>query len=286
MNIDKEILRGYLLEDTARGDITSDAIVSDRESYAEIHAKDSGIICGLAEAAFIFGYTGTSVVLTATDGDKVAPGRKLMEISGDAKSILLAERTALNIIGRMSGIATKTNKIVRKAQTINPGIRIAGTRKTSPGARAIDKKAIATGGGDPHRYDLSDAFLIKDNHLAVCSATEAIRKAREYSVYKKIEIEAETPTAALDSAKAGADIIMLDNMKPEKVSEALEMIKGSGLRNKVLIEISGGIDSKNFEDYAVLDIDIISMGALTHSVRNFDVSLEMKPGVKNFKIKI
>lgn len=286
MYIDREILKGYLLEDTGRGDITSDAIVPDRDSYAEIYAKDTGIICGLEEAAFIFDYAGAAAVLTAADGDKVAAGRKLMEIRGKARAILLAERTALNIIGRMSGIATKTERVARKARSVNSGIRIAGTRKTSPGARAIDKKAIAVGGGDPHRYDLSDAFLIKDNHLAVCPAGEAIRKAREYSAYKKIEIEAESPTAALEAAKAGADIIMLDNMNPEKVSEALDLINEAGLRNEVFIEISGGINGKNLEEYAALDIDIISMGALTHSVKNFDVSLEMKPGVKNFIVKI
>jgi len=286
MNIDRDILTGYLLEDTARGDITSDAVIPDNDSYAEINAKDNGIICGLEEAAFLFGYAGATVVLTAADGERVSAGRKLMEIRGKAKAILLAERTALNIIGRMSGIATKTDAMVRKARSINEEIRIAGTRKTSPGARAIDKKAVAVGGGDPHRYDLSDAFLIKDNHLAVCPAGEAIRKAREYSAYKKIEIETESPAEALAAAEAGADIIMLDNREPAEISKASMMIKDAGLRDRVLIEVSGGINSKNFESYAALDIDIISMGALTHSVRNFDVSLAMKPGVKNFTVKI
>ncbi|WP_421909690.1 carboxylating nicotinate-nucleotide diphosphorylase [Methanolacinia petrolearia] len=286
MRINREILTGYLLEDTERGDLTSDVVVPDIDSYAEIVSKDDGIICGLEETAFLFGYAGAKVVLTASDGERVSAGRKLMEIRGKAKAVLLVERTALNIIGRMSGIATKTDIIVRKARSVNPKIRIAGTRKTSPGARAIDKKAIVAGGGDPHRYDLSDAFLIKDNHLAVCPAADAIRKAKEYSAYKKIEIEAESPADALADAKAGADIIMLDNMTPEKVSAALGLITDAGLRGRVCIEISGGIDAKNFEDYAALDIDVISMGALTHSVRNFDVSLDMKPGVKNFTVKI
>ena len=286
MDINRETLTGYLLEDTIRGDITSDVIVPDTESYAEIFAKDNGIICGLEEAAFIFEYSGASAVLTASDGESVSAGKKLMEIRGKAKAILLAERTALNIIGRMSGIATKTDIVTRKARSVNPRIRIAGTRKTSPGARAIDKKAILVGGGDPHRYDLSDAFLIKDNHLAVCPAEEAIKKAKAYSAYKKVEIEAESPADALAVAKAGADIIMLDNMEPSAVSETLKLITDAGLREKVYIEISGGVDGKNFEAYAALDIDIISMGALTHSVKNFDVSLDMKPGVKNFTVKI
>ena len=286
MYIDREILKGYLIEDTGKGDITSEALIPDTDSYAEIYAKDNGVISGLEEAAFIFGYAGAQAVLTASDGETVTAGRKIMEIRGKAKAILLAERTALNIIGRMSGIATKTNRLVRKIHSLNSAVRVAGTRKTAPGARAIDKKAIAAGGGDPHRFDLSDAFLIKDNHLVLCGAAEAIRKAREYSAYKKIEIETETPAEALAAAKAGADIIMLDNMEPGQVSEASMLITNAGLRDQVIIEISGGINGNSLESYAVLDIDIISMGALTHSVRNFDVSLEMKPGVRNFKIKV
>lgn len=286
MHIDRDILIGYLREDTGRGDITSEVIVHDIDSYAEIIAKSDGIISGLEEAAFIFGYAGAEAVLTAADGERVATGKKLMEIRGKGRSILLAERTALNIIGRMSGVATKTNRIAEKVRSINPDARIAGTRKTSPGARAIDKKAIAAGGGDPHRFDLSDAFLIKDNHLALCPAPEAIRKAREFSLYKKIEIEAESPADALTAARAGADIIMLDNMTPEEISETLKLLSAEGLREKISIEVSGRIDEDNIEAYSGLDIDSISMGALTHSVENFDVSLEMKPGVKNFRIQI
>lgn len=280
IKIDPDILKGYLLEDTGRGDITSEAVVPDVPCSAVIIAKAEGIISGLAEASFIFGFAGAEAVPVVEDGSPVTPGTKVMDVRGKAKAVLIAERTALNIIGRMSGIATKTSRISNMVSSVNPGVRIAGTRKTSPGARAIDKKAIIAGGGDPHRFDLSDAFLIKDNHLTLCPSAEAVRRARNFSAYKKIEVEAETPEEALEAAEAGADIIMLDNMDPATVAAALAIINTAGLREKICIEVSGGLSEVSVLSYAVLDIDLISMGSLTHSVENFDVSLDIDPAAR------
>lgn len=190
------------------------------------------------------------------------------------------ERTALNIIGRMSGIATETRKLVEKVRKVNPRVKVAGTRKSL--LRLIDKRAIMIGGGEPHRFSLSDAILIKDNHLALVPLEEAIKRAKEFSVYKVVEVEVENLEDAVKAAKAGADVIMLDNMKPQEIKEVIEKLRELGLRDGVKIEVSGGITPENIEEYAKLDVDVISLGYLTHSVRNFDVSLEIvKPRVSS-----
>ncbi|WOF17172.1 carboxylating.nicotinate-nucleotide diphosphorylase [Methanoplanus sp. FWC-SCC4] len=281
-----EKLLSFLEEDISGGDITSEAVVPDVIASAVIVAKETGIIAGLKEAKILFEYFGLSVKIPVSDGSPVKQGDVVMEILGKAAAILTVERTALNIIGRMSGIATKTRKLSLAVSKQNPDVKIAGTRKTAPGLREFDKKAIILGGGDPHRYNLSDGYLIKDNHLMLCPLKEAIKKAREYTKYKKIEVEVESVKDAMTAADAGADIIMFDNMAPESISEALEELKGMGVRDFLTVEVSGGITEENILSYAGLGIDIISLGALTHSVRNFDVSLDMKPGLQKVKINI
>jgi nicotinate-nucleotide pyrophosphorylase (carboxylating) len=218
-----------------------------------------------------------SVAHPVHDGDSVCQNTSILLLTGDAKKILLVERTALNIIGRMSGIATQTRKIVDIVSAVNPGCRVAGTRKTCPGLRILDKKAIKMGGGDPHRMSLSDGILIKDNHLALVPLRSAILAAKKGSAYKKIEIEVETPENALSAAKAGADIIMLDNMSPGQISRTLSILKSEGLRDRVIIELSGGIDEISLLAYAQIGVDVISLGVLTHSVKNFSVNLEIIP---------
>lgn len=180
----------------------------------------------------------------------------------------------------MSGIATETRKLVEKVRKVNPRVKVAGTRKSL--LRLIDKRAIMIGGGEPHRFSLSDAILIKDNHLALVPLEEAIKRAKEFSVYKVVEVEVENLEDAVKAAKAGADVIMLDNMKPQEIKEVIEKLRELGLRDGVKIEVSGGITPENIEEYAKLDVDVISLGYLTHSVRNFDVSLEIvKPRVSS-----
>jgi nicotinate-nucleotide pyrophosphorylase (carboxylating) len=211
------------------------------------------------------------------DGDSVKRGDVILAVSGPAKKILLIERTTLNILGRMSGIATQTRQMAAIVRAKNPSCRVAGTRKTCPGFRRFDKRAVQIGGGDPHRTTLSDGILIKDNHLVLVPLEEALEAARSYSAYRKIEVEVESTTDALKAASGGADIIMLDNMTPAQVRETLEVLSKNGLRDRVTIEISGGIDETTLGEYAACGVDVISMGALTHTVRNFSLSLEILP---------
>ena len=211
------------------------------------------------------------------DGAEVSSGTVLAEISGKARDILSVERTALNILMRMSGIATLTRKLVKMIREAGLDVRVAATRKTAPGLRFFDKKAVMIGGGDPHRFRLDDAILIKDNHIRIAGGIkEAIRRARlATSFSKKIEVEAQTEEEALEAANLGADIIMLDNMTLDEAERTLKKLQDAGLRNSVLIEISGGISENNLLDYARLKPDVISLGFLTHSVKAVDISLEV-----------
>ncbi|MDI3475277.1 MAG: hypothetical protein PWQ79_588 [Thermococcaceae archaeon] len=264
----------FIEEDAPFGDITSEAVIpEDVKAKAIIIAKGDGVIAGVEEAKALFEHFGVKVSVKKHDGERVKKGDVILQLEGNARKILLVERTALNVMGRMSGIATEVRRLVDKVKAMNPKVRIAGTRKTL--LKPIDKRAILIGGGEPHRFSLSDAILIKDNHLALVPLEEAIKRAKEFSVYKVVEVEVENLEDALKAARAGADVIMLDNMKPEEIEKVLEALKRERLRDKVKIEVSGGITPENITEYARLDIDVISLGYLTHSVRNFDVSLEV-----------
>ena len=270
-----EYLLKFIGEDAPSGDVTSDAIVPDVTCRAVIRAEQEGIVAGLLEAAALFSHFGVDVTQDTCDGDTVKAGKILLSLSGEARKILLVERTALNIVGRMSGIATQTRTFVALAKAENPCCRVAGTRKTCPGLRALDKKAVALGGGDPHRWGLSDGVLIKDNHLVLVPIHEAIRRAKAASMYRKIEVEVETADDALAAARAGADILLLDNMTTDNVRYTLHELEQAGIRDRVTIELSGGITGETIREYARTGADIISLGTLTHSVRNFSVTLEI-----------
>jgi nicotinate-nucleotide pyrophosphorylase (carboxylating) len=272
-----DYLLHFIEEDAPAGDVTSDAVIPDITCDAVIRAEQDGIIAGLFEAGELFSHFGVSVKYHVKDGDTVFGNDPLLELSGDAKKILLVERTALNIIGRMSGIATQTKKMADIVSAVNPSCRIAATRKTCPGFQALDKKAVMIGGGHPHRMNLSDGILIKDNHLALVPLGIAIQAAKKSAASKKIEVEVETPENALFAVKAGADIIMLDNMSPGQIARTIRELKSEGLRDHVIIELSGGIDENSLTRYATLDVDLISLGLLTHSVKNFSVNLEIIP---------
>ena len=192
-----EYLLQFIREDAPFGDATSDAIIPDISCHAVIRAEQAGTIAGLEEAAMLFSHYGVDVERRVSDGDRVKQGHTLLALSGRAKMILLVERTALNIIGRMSGIATQTRAMADIVAAEDPRCRVAGTRKTCPGFRALDKKAVVLGGGDPHRTNLSDGILIKDNHLALVPLVDAIRSAKMISAYKKVEVEVETTDDAL-----------------------------------------------------------------------------------------
>ena len=267
----------FLEEDVPCGDVTSDAIIGDISCTAVIRAEQDGIISGVAEAEALFSYAGVLVKSSKKEGAGICSGDVILTLEGDAKKILIIERTALNILGRMSGIATQTRKMVTIVSSVNSRCRIASTRKTCPGLRILDKKAVVAGRGDPHRMNLSDGILVKDNHLALVSLIDAIREAKNASLYKKIEVEVENRADAVAAATAGADIILLDNMTPDQITGTLADLKRKDLRDRVIIELSGGIDEDSLRKYASLDVDVISMGSLTHSVKNFSLNLEIQP---------
>lgn len=264
----------FLSEDLGtKGDITSTALFANQLARATIIAKQDCVVAGLQEAYLVFQKTKATATIIATDGASIKSGITVMQIRGPARSILKGERLALNIIGRMSGIATETKKLVKRCQKINPKVTIAATRKTTPGFRSFEKKAIILGGGEPHRYGLYDAVLIKDNHLKLIGSIEAaIKKIKRKLPDNIIEIEVENETDALTAATMNVASIMLDNMTPvagKNIARKIRMINP-----EILIEVSGGITIKNIENYASF-ADRISLGCLTHSVKNIDFSLEI-----------
>jgi nicotinate-nucleotide pyrophosphorylase (carboxylating) len=269
------MLERFLEEDAPFGDVTSEAVVPEIRCRAEIVVHEDGIIAGMEEAVALLSSLGLELQNLVSDGSRVKSGTRILEITGPASTILLAERTILNILGRMSGIATYTRRIVDHVQAINPQCRIASTRKTAPGLRILDKKAVMLGGGDSHRFSLSDMILIKDNHLSLMPLRKAVDRAREQSPYRRVEIEVTTPAMAEEAARLGVSIIMLDNMSPKQIAKTLHLLEEKGLRKGVIIEASGGITEENISAYASLSIDVISMGSLTHSAPVLNLGLEI-----------
>ncbi len=268
-------IQEYLKEDLGSGDITSDLVIPpDELARGKVMCKEDCVVAGLEEASVVFKELGAKTVRIAEDGSEARKGDVVLEVVGTARAILAGERLALNFIMRMSGIATLVNGLAKRARKVNPEVRIAATRKTTPGFREFEKKAVMLGGGDPHRSGLYDAVLIKDNHIRIAGGVaEALRRARRGSFTKKVEIEVETPEDARVAAQEGADIIMLDNFGPEKVKTAAAELKG--INPEVLIEASGGIRPEEIERYAE-GADIISLGWLTHSVKSIDFSMEIE----------
>lgn len=271
-------LEAFLEEDIGLGDITTEAVILEEvQIEAVITAKASGILAGVSEASGIFRIPNCKVKLLKHDGEHVRVGEKILQLTGDAPSILTRERVVLNIIMRMSGIATLTSKFVEASKKVDPKVRISCTRKTAPGLRLLDKKAVQLGGGDTHRLRLDDCVLIKDNHLRIVGSVEkAVKLARKrVSFTKKIEVEISNLSDAVQAVNAGADIIMLDNLSPKQVGKIVRELTARELRDKVTIEASGGISLDNVARYAKTGVDVLSVGALTHSAKALDVSLEI-----------
>ncbi|MBM3898230.1 MAG: carboxylating nicotinate-nucleotide diphosphorylase [Thaumarchaeota archaeon] len=269
----------FLEEDYRRGDITTDAVIAKGQTAdAEIIAKEDCVVAGLAEVLFFMKQKGLKNEQKVSDGKLVTKGTVVAKVSGDARELLALERVSLNIISHLSGIATATSKAVSIAEKAREGVRIAATRKTTPGLRLLEKKAVMLGGGDPHRVDLQDMVLIKNNHIEVVgSVKKAVLLAkRKVSFSKKIEIEVSSIQDAVEAAKAGADIIMLDNMRPAEIRNAVSELRRQNLREKIEIEASGGINFDNLAHYAKSGADIISMGMLTHSARSIDFSMRFR----------
>ena len=274
----QEKLLDLLMEDVGMGDITTEAVIpSNVEVEAQIVVKEALVPAGMPEMKALLELVGAEVIDSVEEGVEVPAGTILADIRGEVRAILMAERTLLNILMRMCGIATATRRLVRKVEEAGFKVRIAATRKTAPGLRYFDKRAVVVGGGDSHRFRLDDAIIIKDNHIAlVGDVEEAVRRARSSTSFtKKIEVEVQTIEEAVRAAQAGADIVMFDNMEPEEVEKTLEALKQKSLRDRVLVEVSGGVNEGNVLQYAKLGPDIISSGAITHSVKSANISLEV-----------
>jgi nicotinate-nucleotide pyrophosphorylase (carboxylating) len=272
-----DTIRHALVEDGANYDITTLSTVPEgRQASASIIARKEGVIAGLEVAIATFRELDSQIVVErlAKDGDTVYAGQVLASLSGSARSILSAERVAMNFLGHLSGIATLTAQCVHAIQGTTT--RILDTRKTMPGLRSLEKEAVRLGGGHNHRFGLNDGVLIKDNHIkAAGGILEAVTAARRLAPHLlKVEVECETLAEVQQALDAGADVVLLDNMATEMMSEAVEMVRRKN--PNVLIEASGniGTNTARLAAVAATGVDFISLGALTHSAPNFDVSLE------------
>lgn len=272
----RDQIRRWLAEDIGSGDVTTMATVpAGHSSRGIIHAKESGILAGLPLAAMVFGVVDGSLVFDArvSDGDRVERGTVIAVVEGSTHSILTGERLALNLMQRLSGIATTTRTYV-DAVAGYPA-RIADTRKTTPGHRTLEKYAVRIGGGYNHRFGLYDAVMIKDNHIkAAGGITEAVRAARSRIPHTmSVEVEAESVEQAEEAARAGAQIVMFDNMGPDAMKEAAARVKA--IAPHVILEASGGMLPEKAAAAAASGVDVISVGGLTHSFRALDISLDL-----------
>jgi len=268
-NSKKQLLQ-FLAEDIGKEDITSN-LLPKKKITVKIISRENAIVAGTQYAKEIFRIKGCNSRIMIKDGSKIKPNQTVMTITGNAGNILTCERTALNLLTRMSGIATQTNTLVKK---IPKKTKLYATRKTAPGLRYFDKEAVEIGGGGKHRLTLDEMVMIKDNHIAVGnSLLSLIRKAKKK--YKKFEVEVENTSDAIIAAKEGATIIMLDNFTSTQIKKTIQVLKNQKLRNNVMLEASGGINSKNISKYGQTGVDLISVGSITNSVKGIDMSLEI-----------
>lgn len=266
-------LRPFLEEDVGCGDITAEIFLPDRNGKAIITCEQDAVVAGLDEAITVFAIMGASAKPLVHDGDTVPPGTVVLEIAGTLKALMTCERTALNFLMRMSGIATLTRSICNKVHTADPDLRIAATRKTTPGFRFFEKKAVSLGGGWPHRFGLYDMVMIKDNHIAAVGGLEHIGELmKNVPEGIKVEIEVLNTEEGLEAAHYGADIIMADHFSPQNTKKLREEIKR--INPKILVEASGNITSANVEEYAGC-ADIVSLGELTHSPKAVHFSMDL-----------
>ncbi len=276
-----ETVNRALNEDVGRGDITSRSIVrSGLNARGSFIAKQDLVLAGLEIADLVFGWFDEyiQIELTVADGDEIKSGKIFARVIGDAQMLLSAERVALNFLQHLSGIATVTRQYVQAIAGVKA--KIVDTRKTTPGLRMLEKYAVSVGGGSNHRMGLDDGVLIKDNHLAMAGGVaEAVRRAREVVGHlHKIEVEVATLEQVKEALDARADILLLDNMTPETVQQAVRIARErEGDDHRTLIEASGGINLSNLRQYAEAGVDLISIGALTHSAPSVDISFKIRP---------
>ena len=279
MRIEK-FLEEFLDEDVGHGDITTEALVDSRATATgSVICKERAVIAGLSESLLLLGLVGCWGKPGTQEGQEVPAGTVILEITGPARALLKVERTLLNLLSHMSGVATATAELVAIVKRSGSSARIACTRKTLPGLRYFEKRAVELGGGDTHRLRLDDAVLIKDNHLELAGPiSDAVRKSKaKASFTKKVEVEVTTPEQAVEAAKAGADIILLDNMTVPQVRKSLGLLEAKEVRGRILIEVSGGITKEKVASYAIKGVDVISVGSITDSAMAIDMSLDLHP---------
>ena len=265
MRVTDRKVEEWLREDVGHRDVTNHV---PGETTGRLVAKEAGVAAGLDAAEAVFDYLDVDAERTVEPGDRIEPGETILAVEGSAESVLRGERVAVNIAGHASGVATKTRRAVDAASGVSDDVAMAGTRKTTPGLRGVEKRAIAAGGGDTHRLTLSGMVMVKDNHVAEMGLEAAISHFQDRKSFAtKIEVEVERPEDGVRAAEAGADIVLLDNMSPDEVRESVEM-----LPDGVLAEASGGIGIADVPEYAATGVDVISMGSLTHSATSIDLS--------------
>lgn len=266
----------WLQEDVGIWDETSRALFGEEmKVVGRVVSNSFGVVACVNEIKDFLGRVGFEVTVLKKDGDEVKPKDIVMEIRGDAKKLFELERLILNLLAHSSGVATETKKLVDATKGFE--VKIAATRKTLPGLRYFEKRAVLIGGGDPHRFNLDDSILIKDNHIKVVgSVKEAIRRAKSRTSFvKKVEVEVGSPEDALEAARAGADIIMLDNVTAEDAKKAVRLLEEAGIRERVILEVSGGIKLENAREYASTGVDVLSSGYITISAQALDFSMEV-----------
>jgi nicotinate-nucleotide pyrophosphorylase (carboxylating) len=269
----REAVERALAEDlTPLGDLTSAVLPQDLIATAEIVPRKPGVLAGRLCAAETFAAVDATITAEwhADDGDELAAGAPLGTVSGPLPSILTAERTALNFLGHLSGIATLTRRFAEAARPA----KVWDTRKTTPGLRSLEKAAVRAGGGANHRGNLTDWVLLKDNHVALFGITEAVQRARALWPARTVEVECDTIDQVAEAIAAGADLVMLDNMEPEQVRECVALNDG-----RVLLEVSGGITLENVRGYGDTGVDLISTGSITNSAPVLDIGLDIRPGM-------
>jgi nicotinate-nucleotide pyrophosphorylase (carboxylating) len=269
-------LERFVFEDLGEWDDSS-TLIPDIDAKASVIAKENCVVSGLQEAEEVLRHFCLKADVLYDEGEFVPKGSAVLHIRGSARKILQAERLILNFLGRMSGISTLTRDCALIVARTAPRVRVACTRKTTPGFRAYEKRAVSLGGGDPHRFNLSGAVLIKDNHIRILGLEECLKRARSQASFtKKIEVEVEGIDQMQRAAELGADIIMFDNMDASEIKRGIKILEQKGLRSRLILEASGGITPENIEAYAATGVDVVSLGALTRNARWIDMSLEME----------
>jgi len=264
---DRQVER-WLREDVGHHDVTND-VPGDTEG--RLVTREGGVVAGVDAAASVFEYLDCAVTRTVEAGDRVETGEVVLRVDGAARDVLRGERVAVNVAGHASGVATRTREAVVRARDSDPDARVAATRKTTPGLRGVEKRAVAAGGGDTHRLDLSHAVIVKDNHVAELGLAAATRRMVDrVSFVTTVEVEVEDPADAPRAAAAGADAVLLDNMSPGTVERAVGLVGESDA--DAVLEASGGITLETVPDYAATGVDVLSMGSLTHSAPSLDYS--------------